>query len=82
MVYEKVNKVIYLEVLKSIYNVLQSALLSYITMRKYLEIYGFKLNSYGLYVATNILEVELLTVVFHVDDIKESHKGGKGGRLF
>ena len=56
VVYEKGKKVLYLEVLKPIYGMLQSALLSYIKMRKYLETDGFKLNPYGPCVANNITE--------------------------
>ena len=56
VVYEKVNKVLYLKVLKSIYGILKSALLSYIKLRKYLDTYSLKYNPYDLCVTNNILE--------------------------
>ena len=65
---------LYLGLLKAIYGMLQSALRSYIKLRKYLDTYGFKFNPYEPCVANNITEVEPLIVVFHVDDVKESHR--------
>ena len=49
---------------------LQLALLSYINMRRYFEIGGFKFNTYDPCVSNNIIEGDSLTVVFHVDDVK------------
>ena len=56
---------------------LQSALLSYIKLGKYLETDGFKLDPYEPCVANNIIEGESLTIVFHVDDVKASHNDTK-----
>ena len=55
VVYEKGNKVLYLEVLKDIYGMLQSAILSCIKMRKYLYTDGFKFDPYELYVSKKII---------------------------
>ena len=39
-----------------------------------MDTYGFKFNPYDPCVANKITEGEPLTLVFHVDDIKASHK--------
>ena len=70
MVYEKLKKVLYIKFFKYIYGMLQLALLSYINMRRYFEIGGFKFNTYDPCVSNNIIEGDSLTVVFHVDDVK------------
>ena len=46
VVYERGHNVLYLEVLKAIYGMLQSALLSYINLRKYFQTDGFKFKLY------------------------------------
>ena len=74
VVYEKVNKVLNLEVLRAIYGMLQSALLSYNNLIKYLETDGFKFNPYDQCMSNKIIEREMLTEVFHVDDVKASHR--------
>ena len=74
LVYEKVNKVLYIEVLKAIYYMLQSYLFSYIKMRKYLCINGFKFNTCDPCVANNIIEREPLIVVFRAYNAKSIHK--------
>ena len=70
---KKVKKLLYLEVLKTIYDMIQLALLSYITMTKYLETDSLKFNPYETCVSNKILEEGSLTVVFRVDDIKASN---------
>ena len=46
IVHEKGKKVLYIDIIKDIYGMLKSALLSYIKLRKYLETDGFKFNPY------------------------------------
>ena len=65
---------LYLKLLKDIYGILQSDLLSYINMRKYLEIDGFKFNPYDPCMAKKIIEGDPPTILFHVDDVEASHK--------
>ena len=77
VVYEKGKKVLYLELFKAIYGMLQSALLSYINPRKKLDTDGFKCKPYDPCVDNKIVEVEPLTVVLHADELKESHKEKK-----
>ena len=75
VVYERVNKVLYIEFLKYIYGMLQSAMLSSNKMEKYLKIDGSKLKPYDPCVANMIVEVESRTVVFRLDYVKASRKG-------
>ena len=77
VVYEKVKKVLYIEVIKSTYIMPQSYLLSYINLIKYLETDGLKVNPYKPYVDNNTIEGDPLLIVFHVDDVKEIHKDTK-----
>ena len=74
MVHEKGKKVLCIEFLKTIYGMLQSDLLSYKNMRKYLESDSFKVNPYDPCVTNKIIEGEPLTVFFFVDNVKSSHK--------
>ena len=74
-VYEKGNEALYLKVLKYIYGMLQIYLISYIFLRKYLDTDGLKFNQYDPCVVHKIIEVDPLTIVFHVYDVKEIYKG-------
>ena len=74
IVYENGKKVLYTEVLQAIYGMLQSALLAYKKLRKDLETDGFVFNPYDPCVANKKIDGENLTVLFHVDDLKVSHK--------
>ena len=74
IVYENGKKVLYTEVLQAIYGMLQSALLAYKKLRKDLKTDGFVFNPYDLCVANKKIDGENLTVLFHVDDLKVSHK--------
>ena len=82
MVYEKVKKVLYIDIIKDIYSMLQSSLLSYIKLRKCFETEGFKFNPYYPCVSNKIIEVEPLPVVFHAYYLKEIHRGRKVVELF
>ncbi len=69
--------VMYLEVIKAIYGMLQSALLFYKKLRKDLEDNRFKVNPYDPCVANKTVNGKQLTVTWHVDDLKVSHKDKK-----
>jgi hypothetical protein len=79
MVYEghKKIKVLYLQVNKAIYGMLQSSLLFYKKFKKDLESIGFKINSYDPCVANHIINGKQHTVAWHVDDLKASHINSK-----
>ncbi len=75
--YEKDKPVIYLEVLKAIYGMLQSALLFYKKLRADLEEDGFKVNPYDPCVANKMVNNKQMTITWHVDDLKVSHQEKK-----
>jgi hypothetical protein len=69
--------VLYLELLRALYGMIKSPLLFYRKLRKDLESKGFKINPYDCCVANKIVNGKQLTVLFHVDDLKVSHKETK-----
>jgi hypothetical protein len=73
VVLENRKKVIYVEVLKAIYGMLEAALLWYKTFRKDLEDVGSVFNPYNPCVA-NKVQGSQQTILFHVDDLNLSHK--------
>jgi hypothetical protein len=60
--------------LKAIYGMLEAALLWYKTFRKDLEDNGFIFNLYDPCVANKKVQGSQQTIVFHVDNLKSSHK--------
>ena len=74
---EKGKKVLYLVVKKAIYGMPQSALLFYKKLRGDLEEQGFKVNPYDPCTANKMINGAQCTVVWHVDDLKVSHKDPK-----
>ena len=74
VVYENGKNVLYLQILKAIYGMLQSSLLWYQKFRKDLEEIGFIFNNYDPCVANKQIRGSTMTVRFHVDDCMSSHK--------
>jgi hypothetical protein len=74
VVLENRKKVLYVEVLKAIYGMLEAALMWYKTFRKDLEDIGFVFNPYDPCVANRKVQGSQQTILFHVDDLKLSHK--------
>jgi hypothetical protein len=74
VVLENRKKVVYVEVLKAIYGMLEAALLWYKKFRKDLEDNRFVFNPYGPCVANKKVQGLQQTIIFHVDDLKSSHK--------
>jgi hypothetical protein len=72
IVMENCKKVLYVEVLKAIYGMLEAALLWYKTFD--LEDIGFVFNPYDPCVVSKKVQGLQQTVVFHVDNLKLSHK--------
>ena len=77
VVYEKNRKVLYVQVLRAIYGMLQSSLLWYQKLRRDLEQVDFVFNPYDPCVANRERDGKQHTVVFHVDDLKSSHVNSK-----
>ena len=71
---EKGTPTLYLVVLKAIYGLLQSALLFYRKLRGDVEMKGFKINPYDPCVANKMIKGYQMTLTWHVDDVKISHK--------
>ena len=65
---------LYVKLTKALYGLLRSALLFYKKLRGDLEGLGFKINPYDPCVANKVINGEQLTIVWHVDDLKVSHK--------
>ena len=77
VIYEKGKKVLYVEILRAIYGMLNSAILFYKKWRKDVESCGFKVNDYEPCVANKKINGKWLTITWHVDDLKASHKDTK-----
>merc|ERR1711949_54984 len=67
-------KVLYLEILRAIYGMLEAALLWYRKFRTDLESEGFRFNEYDPCIACKMVEGYQHLVRFHVDDVLSSHK--------
>jgi hypothetical protein len=77
VVYEKNRKVLYVQVIRAIYGILEAALLWYKKFRKELEAAGFKFNPYDPCVANRQEKGSQHTLLFHVDDMKSSHTNSR-----
>ena len=74
---ENGKQVLYVEILKAIYGMLEAALLWYRTFRADLEEYGFIFNNYDPCVANKMVNRKQWMVRFHVDDLMSSHADQK-----
>jgi hypothetical protein len=74
IVLENGRKVIYVIVLRAIYGMLEAALLWYKKFKADLEGVGFIFNPYDPCVANKEVKGSQQTIIFHVDDLKSSHK--------
>jgi Reverse transcriptase (RNA-dependent DNA polymerase) len=77
VVIENNMKVLYVQVLKALYGMLQASLLFYKKLRKDLEGIGFKINPYDPCVANRMINGKQHTLTWHVDDLKSSHVDSK-----
>ncbi|MDA3875508.1 MAG: reverse transcriptase domain-containing protein [Halothiobacillus sp.] len=72
---ERGQKVIYVILEKALYGTLQAAYLFWANLSKYLtEELGFTINPYDSCVANKTIDGSQCTVLWHVDDLKLSHK--------
>ena len=55
---------------------LQASLLFWRNLTSSLQEWGFKINPYDWCVANKTFDIKKMTVVWHVDDLKISHKNG------
>jgi hypothetical protein len=73
VVYKKNRKVLYVQVIRAIYGMLEAALLWYKKFRKELEAAEFKFNPYDPCAANRQEKGSQHTLLFHVDNLKSSH---------
>jgi hypothetical protein len=67
--------ILYVELYKSLYGLMRSALLFYKKLKKELIAYGFTMNPYDMCVANMTTKMgNILTVLWHVEDLKLSCK--------
>ena len=74
MTYENGELVMYVELLKALYGTIETAHLFWEKLSKKLMECGFTLNPYDSCIANKMVNGSQLTVVWHVDDLKLSHK--------
>ena len=65
---------LYVNLQKALYGLLVSALLLYRKLVTYLEKYMFKINPYYPFLVNKILKGHQITVTWHVELLKVSHK--------
>ena len=65
---------LYVRLSKALYGMLRAALLFYKRLRSDLENMGFEVNPYNPCVANKMVNGHQMTVCWHVDDLKVSHK--------
>ena len=70
----KGEPMLYVTLQKALYGCLRSALLFYLKLVADLEGKGFRLNPYDPCVANKMIKGAQMTMTFHVDDIKISHR--------
>ena len=70
----KGGAMLYVEISKALYDLLQSALIFYKKFRKDLKAHVFVINPYDPCVENSIIDRHQITVTCHVDDLKVSHK--------
>ena len=65
---------LYVRLSKALYGMLRADLLFYNRLRSDLENMGIKINPYDPCVANNMVNGHHMTICWHVDDLKVSHK--------
>ena len=71
---EKNERVMYVELLKALYGTLRTAHLLWEKFSSKLKEWGFEMNKYDPCIANKIVNGTQMTVAWHVDDLKVSHK--------
>jgi hypothetical protein len=76
------NKVLYVQVMRVIYGMLEAAILWQKKFRGELEQKGFKFDPYDPWVVNRTEKGSQHTLLFHVNDLKSSHKDSKVNNQF
>ena len=82
VVLEHGKKVIYVEILRAIYGMLESALVWYRKFQADLEEAGFVFNPYDTCVANRTIDGKQHTIRFHVEHLLRSHENTKTNNKF
>ena len=77
IVMENGQKVLYVKAQKAVYGFLRRSLLFYLKLKGDSEAIGFEFNPYDQCTANKMINGHQMTVVFHVDELKVSHKDSK-----
>ena len=77
IVIERGEKVLYLQILKAIYGMLEAGLLWYRKFRSDLKKEGFEFDRYDSCVANRIKQGSQHTIRFHIDYFLSSHKNSE-----
>ena len=72
--YRKGGPLLYTKIIKALYGILISVILFYLNIIEDLQIYGLEFNRYDIYILNKIIYEPQMTVPWHVDDLKVSHK--------
>jgi hypothetical protein len=70
---ENGKEVIYVILTKALYGTLQAALLFWQNLSTQLKEWGFEINPYDFCVANKTINGKQCTIIWHVDDLKNSH---------
>eukprot|EP00957_Ditylum_brightwellii_P174042 13251283-Ditylum_brightwellii.AAC.1 len=68
------KSMLYIQLKKALYGTLKAALLFWKNLSSCLQEWGFEINPYDWCVANNTIKDKQCTIVWHVDDLKISHK--------
>ena len=71
------RKFLYARLVKAVYGTVLAAIIFYNKLSKHLTDHGFVMNDYDMCTFNKMVDGEQLTVQFHVDDLKASHKDQK-----
>ena len=71
---ERGERVMYVELLKALYGTLRAARLFWEKLSTKLKEWGFIMNRYDPCVTNKVINGTQMTVAWHVDDLKVSHK--------
>ena len=74
---DKKRKFLFGRLVKAVYGTLLGAIIFYKKLSSHLVKHGFEMNAYDQCTFNKIVNGEQLTVQFHVDDLKASHRDEK-----
>ena len=82
VVYEKDKKVLYVQMIKALYEMMKTSVLYYKKFRKDIEDIGYEVNLYDNCIANKIINRHQHTITWHVDDMKSIHVYSKVNEYF